>query len=68
MRKKPAFNKYVVIGQNSRIALDFYNQIDKQKIISLERTFYDKKALKNNFSDLFNFLSKFSNTNNKIFT
>lgn len=62
MRKKPAFNKYVVIGQNSRIALDFYNQIDKQKIISLERTFYDKKALKNNFSDLFNFLSKFSNT------
>lgn len=62
MRKKPAFNKYVVIGQNSRIALDFYNQIDKKEIISLERTFYDNKALQNNFINLFNFLTKFSNT------
>ena len=62
MRKKPAFDKYIVIGQNSRIALDFYNQIDKQRIISLERIFYDNRALQNNFSNLFNFLSEFSNT------
>lgn len=62
MRKKPAFDKYIVIGQNSRIALDFYNQIDKQRIISLERIFYDNRALQNNFSNLFNFLKEFSNT------
>jgi len=62
MRKKPSFHKYVVIGQNSRLALDFYNEIDKERVVSLDRKLYDNSAMQNNFIDLFKVLIKFSNT------
>jgi hypothetical protein len=62
MRKKRVFDKYVVLGQNSRIALDFYDKIEKKRIVSVDRKLYDHIALQNNLSDLFMFLSGFSNT------
>jgi len=62
LKKKQIFTNYILLGGNSRIASAFYQQVDENRVFTVDRELYNQKALENNLEDLFHFLIKFSNT------